>query len=125
MSQYHFAQNGRTAAILTTGEVAGFAVKLERAQDSRVTVDLSFTIGSLTNVTVRVYASMDNTTYDLITGPTGQEMEFVLTASTETCIIVPPLDGWKWMRVSLQGAGTLTNSTAQFTYRALERGSQR
>lgn len=122
---YTEVQNGRTAALLTTSEVAGFALKLERCQDSRVTVDIGFTIGSLTNVKVRFYASMDNSTYDLITAPSGDDMEYTWTASKERACIVPPLDGWKYFRVSLQGTGTATGSTATYKYRYLLRGSQR
>jgi len=122
---YTEVQNGRTAAILTTAEVAGFTLKLERCQDSQVTVDLDFTLGSLTNVTVRFYASMDNSTYDLITTADGNDMEFVLTANTARCYVMPRLDGWKFFRASLQGSGTATSSTATYKYRYLMRGSQR
>lgn len=114
---------GRSAAILTTGEVAGATFDLNNAWGSQVTVDLSFTIGSLTNVVVRFYASMDGTTFDPISlGSTL--MTETLTASTERCYVMPALPGWKNFRVSLQGTGTTTSSTANFTYRYLRRGSQ-
>ncbi len=114
---------GRSAAILTTGEVAGATFDLNNAWGSQVTVDLSFTIGSLTNVVVRFYASMDGTTFDPISlGSTL--MTETLTASAERCYVMPPLSGWKNFRVSLQGTGTATSSTANFTYRYLRRGSQ-
>jgi hypothetical protein len=114
---------GRSAAILTTGEVAGATFDLNNAWGSQVTVDLSFTIGSLTNVVVRFYASMDGTTFDPISDGVTVMSE-TLTASTERCYVMPPLSGWKNFRVSLQGTGTTTSSTANFTYRYLRRGSQ-
>lgn len=114
---------GRSAAILTTGEVAGNAFDLNNAYQSQVCVDFSFTIGSLTNVIVRFYASMDGTTYDPIYNGTTAITE-TLTASGERCYVLPPLSGWKYFRVSVQGTGTVTSSTANFSYRYLRRGSQ-
>jgi hypothetical protein len=114
----------RAAAILTTGEVAGSAFDLNNAFNSQVTVDLSFTIGSLTNVIVRFYASMDGVTYDPIVVNGGTIMTETLTASAERCYVVPALSGWKQFRISLQGTGTTTSSTANATYRYLRRGSQ-
>lgn len=114
---------GRSAAILTTGEVAGNAFDLNNAYQSQVCVDFSFTLGSLTNVIVRFYASMDGTTYDPIYNGTTAITE-TLTASGERCYVLPPLSGWKYFRVSVQGTGTVTSSTANFSYRYLRRGSQ-
>lgn len=114
---------GRSAAILTTGEVAGATLDLNNAWGSQVTVDLGFTIGSLTNVIVRFYASIDGTTFDPISDGSTILTE-TLTASAERCYVVPALPGWKNFRVSLQGTGTTTSSTANFTYRYLRRGSQ-
>lgn len=115
---------GRTAAILTTGEVAGTALDLNNAHESHCTVGLSFTIGSLTNITVRFYASMDGTTYDPIY-VNGATIAEVLTASAERCYVMPALPGWKFFRVSVQGSGTTTSSTCNFAYRMLRKGSQR
>lgn len=115
---------GRASAVLTTGEVAGNALHLwNNVHDSQVTVDLSFTIGSLTNVTVKFYASMDGTTYDQI-NVNGSNLQEVLTASSERCYVMPPLSGWKYFRVSVQGSGTVTSSLCDYTYRWLRRGSQ-
>lgn len=115
---------GRTAAILTTGEVAATALDLNRAHGAQCTVDLSFTIGSLTNIVVRFYVSMDGTTYDpvYVNGATIVE---TLTASAERCYVMPPLAGWKYFRASVQGTGTVTSSSANLTYRFLKSGSQR
>lgn len=116
MADYTRSQVGRAAAILTTSEVAGTTLDLAQCKDHRVSVDLSFTIGSLTNVIVSFYGSMDGTTFDPIyNGVTA--MTETLTASGERCYVMPPLVGWKKFRVSVQGTGIVTSSTANFTYR--------
>jgi hypothetical protein len=114
----------RAAAILTTSEVAAASFDLNNAFNSEVSVDLSFTIGSLTNVVIRFYASMDGVTYKAIAVNGGTLMSETLTASAERCYVVPPLAGWKQFRVTLQGTGTTTSSSATVTYRYLRRGSQ-
>ena len=63
---YHKAQTGRAAAILTTSEVAGSALKLERTHASKVSVDFSLTIGSLTNAILYFYVSMNSITDPLL-----------------------------------------------------------
>ena len=114
---YTQQQVGRASAILTTLEVAGNALKLERCKDKQITVDFSFTLGSLTNVTVYFYVSMDNSTYDPIYAPDGSLLEQVLTADTEACWTLPRLAGWKWFRMSVKGSGTATSSLCDYTYR--------
>ncbi len=124
MANYKKALLGRASAVLTTGEVAGAALDLELAKDKRVVVDFSFTIGMLTNVTVRFYGSMDGTTYDLIGDLAVPGTSSVaLTANTERLYTMPPLMGVKWFRVSVQGSGTVTNSLCDFTYRYERRGT--
>lgn len=118
------SQVARTAAILTTSEVAGTSFDLNNAWGSQVCVDLGFTIGSLTNVIVRFYVSTDNSTFDPIAVNGGTLMTETLTASAERCYVVPALPGWKWFRISLHGTGTATSSTANASYRYLKRGSQ-
>lgn len=118
------AMIGRAAAILTTGEVAGAAFDLNNSWGSHVSVDLSFTIGSLTNIIVKAYASMDGTTYDPITDYSGAAWSRTETASVERCYSIPAVPGWKFFRVTVQGTGTVTSSTCTFTYRYLNRGSQ-
>lgn len=113
----------RSAAILTTSEVAAATFDLNEAFNSQVTVDFSFTIGSATNVIVRFYASTDGTTFDPVYNGTTALTE-TLTASAERCYVVPPLSGWKNFRISVQGTGTMTSSSAAATYRYLRRGSQ-
>ena len=123
MSIYAKVQTGRAAAVLTLLEVAGNRFNLDQAHDGSLTVDLSFTLGNLTSCTVKFYASMDGTTYDLINAG-GTDLTQSLTASTERCYVMPNLSGWKFFRVSLQGVGDVTNSTANYTYRWLRKGSQ-
>jgi hypothetical protein len=113
----------RAAAILTTAEVAAASFDLNNAYNSEVTVDLSFTIGSLTNVIVRFYASTDGVTYKPI-APNGTVMTETITATAERCYTIPPLAGWKQFRVTVQGTGTVTSSSCAIVYRYLRRGSQ-
>jgi hypothetical protein len=121
---YRKSKVGRASAVLTTGEVAGAALDLDLCKDKQVTIDLSFTLGMLTNITARFYGSMDGTTYDLLADlSVPGTSSVVLTASTERIYIMPPLPGIKWFRVSLQGSGTVTSSLADFTYRYDRRGS--
>lgn len=114
----------RAAAILTTGEVAATALDLNESWGSRVSVFLDFTLGSLTNVIVRFYASMDGTNYYAITADTGAVMTETITATATRAYCPQNLVGWKWFRASVQGTGTVTSSSATLTYRYLRRGSQ-
>lgn len=113
----------RAPAILTTGEVAATALDLNEAWGSHVTVFLDFTIGSLTNVVVRFYVSMDGTNYYPIAAGSAVMTETV-TATATRCYAPASLAGWKWFRASVQGTGTVTSSSATLTYRYLRRGSQ-
>ncbi len=113
---------GRASAVLTTAEVAGAALNLGQVKDKILSVDTSFTIGSLTNVILTFYASFDGTNYDVITNGVTAMTE-TLTASAERCYIVGPLTGYKWFRVSATGTGTVTNSLCAITYRFEKRGS--
>lgn len=114
----------RAAAVLTTGEVAGASLDLNFTYSSQVTVDLSFTLGSLTNVVVRFYVSMDGTTFVPI-NVAGTLMNETLTASATRAYTMPHLSGWKFFRATVQGSGTVTSSSCTFTYRYLAQGSQR
>lgn len=114
----------RAAAILTTAEVAATALDLNKSYGSNVTASLDFTIGSLTNVTVRHYVSIDGTTYYPIVVDGGTVMSEVLTASSTRAYVMPSLAGWKYYRMTLQGSGTATSSTASITYRYLAAGTQ-
>ena len=118
------SQIGRAAAILTTAEVAGGALDLNNSYASTISIDFNFTLGSLTNVVVRFYASMDGVTFKPInTG--GNVLTETLTASATRAYVIPHLSGWKFFRASVQGTGTTTGSSCDFTYRFLLQGSQR
>lgn len=113
----------RAAAILTTGEVNGRNFDLNEAFASEVDVQVDFTIGSLTNVIARFYVSVDGTNWYVHHGPAGAAITQTLTATAAIAIPVSA-KGWKFLRVSLQGTGTVTSSTATTTIRYLRRGSQ-
>lgn len=114
----------RAAAILTTAEVAGSVLDLNESFGSLITVQLDFTLGSLTNVTLRFYVSMDGTNFYPVTADTGALMTEVVTATATRCYSPSNLAGWKYFRASIQGSGTVTSSSATLTYRYLRRGSQ-
>lgn len=124
MADYTRSLVGRAAAILTTGEVAGTTLNLltSNIADMRLCVDISLAIGSLDNAAFRFYASVDGTNFDLIyVGGTASTI--TLNADANICVAIPPLVGYKYFRVSVQGTGTPTNSSAAFTYRWHRRGS--
>jgi hypothetical protein len=114
----------RASAVLTTGEVAATRIDLNEAWGGRVVVDLDFTIGSLTNVIVRFYGSMDGTTYKPIAADTGAVATETITATATRLYPMSNLTGVKFFRVSVQGTGTVTSSLCAITYRYLRRGSQ-
>jgi len=113
----------RAAAILTTGEVAAERIDLNVTWGGKVSVFLDFTLGSLTNVIIRHYVSMDGTTYYPLAIGSAVITE-TITASATRAYSVGDLGGWKFYRASLQGTGTVTSSTATLVYRYLRRGSQ-
>ncbi len=114
----------RAAAVLTTGEVAATALDLNKTWGSFVTASLNFTLGSLTNVTVRFYVSIAGSTYFPIVADGGTLMTEVLTANSTRVYTMQSLAGWKYFRMSLQGSGTVTSSSAAITYRYLAAGTQ-
>jgi hypothetical protein len=125
MADYTRSQVGRAAAILTTSEVAGTSLSLlnSSVHDAQLCVDISHTEGSLTSCTFRFYASMDGTNWDLIYIG-GTATSITLEADGELCVSMPNLSGYKFFRASAHGNGTVTNSSAAFTYRWLRKGSQ-
>lgn len=120
-------QIGRASAILVdSSEVAGTSLDLNRAWGSRPTADVSFTKGSLTNVILRAYVSIDGSTWVQLYDESGAGVawERTWTASTEAAITFPNLAGWKFFRLSAEGTGTATSSLCDYQYRYLRRGSQ-
>lgn len=113
----------RAAAILTTGEVAATRLDLNECWGSKCELQVDFTLGSLTNVTVKTYVSEDGVTYYEHRAPTGAAVTQTLTASATIAIPIEA-PGWRFFRASVQGTGTTTSSSATLTYRYLRRGSQ-
>lgn len=106
---------GRAAAILTTGEVDGAVLDLDDSPDGAVTVDFTFTIGSLTNVIVRFYGSPDNSAWKpLYSGATAVTETLTASGDRHYAVRAP---GVRYFKVSVQGTGTVTSSTCAFTYR--------
>lgn len=114
----------RASAILTTGEVAGNVFDLNNAHESRVSVAIDFTVGSLTNCTFRYYVSKDGVTYYPLETAAGGVVSHVPTVDTTKAVLIDGC-GWKFLKVSAQGSGTLTNSLAALSIYYLQAGSQR
>jgi len=106
---------GRTAAILTTGEVFGTDCDLSASLDGKCTVDFSFTLGSLTSVTVKAYAGSAATPTDQVY-LNGLKAEYSFTANTEAALVFD-VPGCRYFRISVQGVGTVTSSECAFVYR--------
>jgi len=113
----------RASAVLTTGEVAAAKFDLNEAFDSQVSVQVDFTLGMLTNVTLRGYVSMDGTTWYNLSSILGGATSAALTADAAIGYVFRA-PGWKWFRLTAQGSGTVTNSLLALTYRWLRRGTQ-
>ncbi len=106
---------GRAAAILTTGEVLTTAFDMANTLDGGVTVDMSFTKGSLTNVIMIAYGSADDVTYKpLYSGVTA--ITETLTADGERLYLLK-LPGVRYIKVGVQGTGTVTSSSCTITLR--------
>lgn len=106
---------GRAAAILTNSEVKSTSLDMQTTADGRVTVDLSFTLGSLTNMIVIFYGSADDITFDpLSDGVIAATV--TLTANTERMYTFS-LPGIRYFAVGVTGTDTLTSSSCAITYR--------
>ena len=113
----------RAAAIMTTSEVAGTSFDLNNAWGSAATVQIDFTQGSATNGVFRFYVSQDGSTWYSLYGASAAALTQTLTANASLAIPVQAA-GWKFLRVSVQGTGTMTSSSATITVKYLRRGSQ-
>lgn len=113
----------RAAAILTTAEVAATTIDLNETWGGQLNVQLDFTKGSLTNVIVKHYVSMDGTNFYVLSSGTAALTE-TITADATRAIQVEACGGWKFYRTTLTGTGTVTSSSATVTYRYLRRGTQ-
>ncbi len=113
----------RSAAILTTGAVASARVDLNNLNSgSYLNIQVDFTLGSLTNVTLVPYVSMDGITYYQIATPALETV--TLTASDTRAWRMPVPAGWKWFRMTAQGSGTVASSSLALTARYARRGAQ-
>lgn len=112
----------RAAAIMTTSEVAGTSFDLNSAADALITVDHRFTVGSADSGTFRYYVSMDASTWVPCESLNG-DVSYAPTANATKCATFL-LPGWKWFRVSVQGAGTMTSSSATVSVRYHRKGTQ-
>jgi hypothetical protein len=105
---------GRTAAVLTNGEVYGTVVDLQSAMDGKVAVDLTFTIDTLTSVTWRMAVGPTNTPTETL-WVNGLAMTGSLTASTEAKMVFD-CAGYRYARFALTGVGAVGASSAAFDY---------
>lgn len=115
---------GRAAAILTTAEVAGAKIDLNDAFKSEVSLQVDFTLGSLTNAIVRVYVSMDGVNFYQLQGASAAAPVAITYTASQLAAIAFDCIGWKFFRATIQGTGTVTSSSATLTYRYLRRGTQ-
>lgn len=113
----------RAAAILTNGEVNGSSFDINEAFNGQVCAQIDFTKGSLTNGIFKFYVSADAVTFYPLLGTTGATLTQTLTAS-DTMSIPLQAGGWKFLRISVTGTGTVTSSSAAVSLRYLRRGSQ-
>ena len=105
---------GRVAAVLTNGEVYGTVVDLSAAMDSKVSVDLTFTLNTLASVTWRM-AVGDTVTPTETVWNSGIAQTGSLTADTE-CKMVIDCSGYRYARFALTGVGAVGASSAAFDY---------
>ena len=117
------AKIGRASAVLTTSEVSGTALLLDNVWGGDVVTQFSFTLGMLTNVTLRAYVSMDNSTWFQLADDDGTVWSQIPTAD-RTGAVIHHCAGWKYFKMSAQGSGTVTNSLLDFTHRFLKVGFQ-
>lgn len=116
----------RASSVLTTAEVAAASLNLDSCFGGDVTVEVTFTIGMLTNVVLRPYVSMDGSTWIQLANPASTAG--VVLSQTPTASYTAALSfncaGYKYFRLTAQGTGTVTNSLLVLNYRHLKVGSQ-
>lgn len=106
---------GRADAIPTNAEVFGADLDLHNAVNQEGTVDFAFTLGSLTNCILRFYAGPAAApTNPLHLDGIKQEYTITATSSGSFAFRCP---GSRYFRASVEGTGTVTDSSASFTYR--------
>lgn len=113
----------RAAAILTNAEVKATSIDLNETWAGQLNVQLDFTKGSLTNIILVHYVSMDGTNWYNLSSGTAVLGE-TITANATRAIQIHITGGWKFYATAVTGTGTLTSSSATITYRYLRRGTQ-
>lgn len=112
----------RSAAILTTGEVDGAVFDLDQAWGHGASAKINFTLGSLTNGIFRFYVSDDGTNWFTLLGVNGGSLTQTLTANGTISVPILAL-GWKSLKISVQGTGTVTSSSATVSINYCKRGA--
>ena len=105
----------RSAAILTTSYVAGTVIS-NVAHNDQLMLYISFTIGSLTSLQLKIEFSYDGVTYYQETNGSGSGQTITQTLAEHTWaatgnyrIPVPIKD--RYIKISAKGTGTVTNSS--------------
>lgn len=106
----------RAASILTDAYVAGTVIE-DAHKFNQLSLNIAFTIGSLTDCQIKVEVSMDGTNYyqllsDSISAGvnTVSGLVYKLTANTSGSTI-PLAINTKYIKISAIGAGTVTGSS--------------
>lgn len=136
-NQIYVPRSVRSSAVLTNSYVAGTVLGVpivasniadQVNEFNHLALQISFTIGSLTDARIKVEVSDDNVTfYQTIIGSvsgatnTISQMEFVLTATGNYLLNVNSENftgaGFKtkYIKISAKGTGTVTNSLMAIT----------
>lgn len=112
----------RSAAVLTNSEVKGNNFDLNNAWGGEVSIQVDFTLGSLTNVIIKFYVSMDGSTWYDLKDYSGNN-SYTVTASQTTAYAAAAM-GWKFFTVGVTGTGTVTSSSIATQLHYLRRGTQ-
>lgn len=114
------AKTLRAAAILTTGEVDSDTIAV--IGYDFIVIRLAFTIGSLTNVEIRVYGyDGTNWTQTAYKATQGSGVSVItpdtLSLAASQTVALPPISclGFQKIKVSAKGVGTVTNSSLAIT----------
>lgn len=115
----------RASAVLTNSEVKASSLDInDVAAGTKISVEIAFTIGSLTNVILIPYVSMDGSTWHkLHTEAAGTVATLTLTGSDTGAWVLPVPNGYKFFAIGATGTDTVTNSLLALNYRYIRRGA--